>query len=164
MRAYAFRVLPSLPRIDVRAALAEDANRPPVEVDVVQVEPAQFRYPDSGGVEQFEHGLIAQQARGIRARVRFVLSAYATPSERLAAWARVPHARRADEARRWWSATLARGAAFSLGDTQADIEEDPLALRHFVDRLMYEIKRLSGQEYRDQYAGKRERKPETVAA
>ena len=41
--------------------------------------------------------------------------------------------------------------------------DDPLALRTFVDGLMYEIRRLSGQEYRNEYAGKK-RKPEPVAA
>jgi hypothetical protein len=49
-----------------------------------------------------------------------VLAAYATPSQRLAAWARVPHARRADQVRRWWSQTLARGAQFSLGDRETE--------------------------------------------
>jgi 1-acyl-sn-glycerol-3-phosphate acyltransferase len=38
--------------------------------------------------------------------------------------------------------------------------DGPMALRAFVDALMYEIRELSGQDYRDEYAGKkREPKP-----
>jgi len=48
--------------------------------------------------------------------------------------------------------------------TQAEVDEDPMALRVFVDAVMYEIRRLSGQDYRDEYAGKRGKKPEPVAA
>lgn len=44
-----------------------------------------------------------------------------------------------------------------------DVEGDPLRLRVFVDELMYEIRRLSGQDYTDEYAAKR-KKPEPVAA
>lgn len=40
------------------------------------------------------------------------------------------------------------------------IGDDPLVLRTFVDELMFHICELSGQEYRDHYAGK-EPKPET---
>lgn len=42
---------------------------------------------------------------------------------------------------------------------------DPLALRAFVDGLMYDICELSGQDYRDEYADKRRKKqPEPVSA
>ena len=41
-----------------------------------------------------------------------------------------------------------------------DVEADPLALRSFVDALMYEICRLSGQTYRNEYAARRSRPPE----
>ncbi|MCA1830264.1 MAG: 1-acyl-sn-glycerol-3-phosphate acyltransferase [Actinobacteria bacterium] len=44
-----------------------------------------------------------------------------------------------------------------------EVDDGPLALRTFVDSLMYEIRRLSGQEYRDEYAGKK-RERVTVAA
>jgi 1-acyl-sn-glycerol-3-phosphate acyltransferase len=44
--------------------------------------------------------------------------------------------------------------------------DDPLALRTFVDGLMYEICSLSGQEYKDEYADKRskQREPAVSAA
>jgi 1-acyl-sn-glycerol-3-phosphate acyltransferase len=47
-----------------------------------------------------------------------------------------------------------------------EAEADPLALRSFVDGLMFEIRRLSGQEYRDEYADKRakSREPAVVGA
>ncbi|MEX2540075.1 MAG: lysophospholipid acyltransferase family protein [Actinomycetota bacterium] len=62
--------------------------------------------------------------------------------------------------------TLRFGTPISI--TQAEVDDDPLAMRTFVDRLMYEIVQLSGQDYRDHYAG-REPKPqprelETVSA
>lgn len=38
--------------------------------------------------------------------------------------------------------------------------EDPMALRSFVDALMFDIASLSGQEYRDRYA---DRKPKSLA-
>ncbi len=48
------------------------------------------------------------------------------------------------------------------------IGDDPLALRAFVDELMFRICELSGQEYRDQYAGKaakpKERELQPVSA
>ncbi|MGH2760801.1 MAG: lysophospholipid acyltransferase family protein [Actinomycetota bacterium] len=44
------------------------------------------------------------------------------------------------------------------------VDEDPLALRSFVDGLMYEICRLSGQDYRDEYADRKGKPPEPVAA
>jgi 1-acyl-sn-glycerol-3-phosphate acyltransferase len=44
-----------------------------------------------------------------------------------------------------------------------DIEDDPMALRGFVDSLMYEIRSLSGQDYANEYAGKK-REPATAAA
>jgi 1-acyl-sn-glycerol-3-phosphate acyltransferase len=48
--------------------------------------------------------------------------------------------------------------------SRAEVEADPLALRSFVDGVMYEICRLSGQEYRDEYAGKRSKVEEPVVA
>lgn len=48
--------------------------------------------------------------------------------------------------------------------TKDEVEADPLALRTFVDGLMYDIRSLSGQEYRDEYADKRGKKPDTVGA
>jgi 1-acyl-sn-glycerol-3-phosphate acyltransferase len=50
--------------------------------------------------------------------------------------------------------------------THEDAETDPLALRSFVDGLMYEIRHLSGQDYTDEYADKRgkPREPATTAA
>jgi 1-acyl-sn-glycerol-3-phosphate acyltransferase len=48
--------------------------------------------------------------------------------------------------------------------SQADVDSDPLAMRSFVDGLMYEICRLSGQEYRDEYAGKKEKIAEPAVA
>lgn len=47
--------------------------------------------------------------------------------------------------------------------TQEEIDADPLAMRSFVDALMYEICQLSGQEYCDEYADRR-KKPEPVSA
>jgi 1-acyl-sn-glycerol-3-phosphate acyltransferase len=44
-----------------------------------------------------------------------------------------------------------------------DVEGDPIALRSFVDSLMYEIRSLSGQDYSDEYAGKK-REPAVVGA
>ena len=51
---------------------------------------------------------------------RFVLPAYPTPARALAAWARTPHARRVDEARRHWDGEIARGARFELGDPEVE--------------------------------------------
>ncbi len=48
--------------------------------------------------------------------------------------------------------------------TQPEVDADPLAMRSFVDGLMYEICRLSGQEYRDEYAGKRAKTEEPAVA
>jgi 1-acyl-sn-glycerol-3-phosphate acyltransferase len=45
-----------------------------------------------------------------------------------------------------------------------EVGDDPLALRTFVDALMYDICALSGQDYRDEYADKRPKKPEHVHA
>ena len=44
-------------------ALAEDPQHPAVPVDVVDVEPAQLADPDAGGVQQLEHGQVAQAGR-----------------------------------------------------------------------------------------------------
>ena len=50
--------------------------------------------------------------------------------------------------------------------THEEVADDPLALRSFVDGLMYEIRSLSGQDYRDEYADKRKKpaEPAVVAA
>ncbi len=48
--------------------------------------------------------------------------------------------------------------------SQAESEADPLALRAFVDGLMYDIRSMSGQEYRDEYADKKPKRRETVAS
>lgn len=45
--------------------------------------------------------------------------------------------------------------------TQDEVDADPLAMRSFVDGLMYEICRLSGQDYRDEYAD-RKKKPKAT--
>ena len=45
-----------------------------------------------------------------------------------------------------------------------DVTGDPMALRGFVDSLMYEIRRLSGQDYTDEYAGKKREPVVPVAA
>lgn len=47
---------------------------------------------------------------------------------------------------------------------QHEVDDDPLALRSFVDGLMYEIRRLSGQDYRDEYADRKPKPREVVAA
>jgi hypothetical protein len=52
--------------------------------------------------------------------LRLVLPAYPAPSSRLSAWARTPHARRAEETRRAWSALLGRGTRFELGDPEVE--------------------------------------------
>jgi 1-acyl-sn-glycerol-3-phosphate acyltransferase len=44
-----------------------------------------------------------------------------------------------------------------------EVDGDPMALRAFVDSLMYEIRELSGQDYTNEYAGKK-RAPEPAAA
>ena len=51
---------------------------------------------------------------------RVVLSAYPRAAAELAAFARVPHARRASEVRAFWGREAARGTRFELGD--ADVE------------------------------------------
>jgi 1-acyl-sn-glycerol-3-phosphate acyltransferase len=48
--------------------------------------------------------------------------------------------------------------------TTQDVESDPLAMRSFVDGLMFEICRLSGQEYRDEYAGKKAKTEQPAVA
>ena len=44
-------------------ALAEDPQHQPAPVDVVDVEPDQLGDPQPGGVEQLQHGLVAQHQR-----------------------------------------------------------------------------------------------------
>ena len=58
-------------------------------------------------------------------------------------------------------ATLRFGEPMRL--SQAALDESPLAHRTFVDALMYQICHLSGQEYLNEYAGRRP-KPAFVAA
>jgi 1-acyl-sn-glycerol-3-phosphate acyltransferase len=48
--------------------------------------------------------------------------------------------------------------------SQDDVDDDPLALRSFVDGLMYEIRRLSEQDYRNEYADRKTKPREVVAA
>jgi len=48
--------------------------------------------------------------------------------------------------------------------TQDEVDADPLAMRSFVDALMYEICRLSGQDYCDEYADKRAKPREPAIA
>lgn len=48
--------------------------------------------------------------------------------------------------------------------TQDEVDADPLTFRTFVDALMYDIRTLSGQEYRDEYADKRAKSRQVVAA
>jgi 1-acyl-sn-glycerol-3-phosphate acyltransferase len=57
--------------------------------------------------------------------------------------------------------TLRFGEPMSV--SKSEVADEPMALRHFVDGLMYQIRHLSGQDYRDEYSGKR-KKPEPVAA
>lgn len=45
-----------------------------------------------------------------------------------------------------------------------DQDGDPLALRTFVDGLMYDICSLSGQDYKDEYADKRSKPRESVTS
>jgi hypothetical protein len=53
-----------------------------------------------------------------------VLPAYPTPGPALAAFARVPHARRAAWVRAYWNAELGRGARFRLGDPEVEAALD----------------------------------------
>lgn len=49
--------------------------------------------------------------------------------------------------------------------SRQDVEADPLSLRSFTDALMFEICRLSGQEYKDTYADRRSKpREEAVVA
>ena len=53
------------------------------------------------------------------------------------------------------------GAPRKIDENGAD--GDPMVLRSFVDELMFDIRALSGQQYVDEYAGKKEKKPALVA-
>jgi 1-acyl-sn-glycerol-3-phosphate acyltransferase len=54
---------------------------------------------------------------------------------------------------------------FGTPHTFADDQDgDPLALRTFVDGLMYDICSLSGQDYKDEYADKRSKPREAVTS
>ncbi len=57
--------------------------------------------------------------------------------------------------------TVRFGTPHSFADDQ---QGDPLALRTFVDGLMYDICSLSGQEYKDEYADKRSKSRESVSS
>jgi hypothetical protein len=59
-------------------------------------------------------------APGATRTIRFILPAYATPARVLEAWGRVPHERRAGEARSYWTEALARGTRFELGDPDVE--------------------------------------------
>jgi 1-acyl-sn-glycerol-3-phosphate acyltransferase len=54
--------------------------------------------------------------------------------------------------------TIRFGEARKIGTS-----DDPLALRSFVDELMFDIRELSGQDYRDEYADRRAKR-ELVSA
>ena len=43
------------------------------------------------------------------------------------------------------------------------VEDDPLALRQFVDELMYDIRSLSGQEYKNEYADRKTKPKQLVS-
>lgn len=59
-------------------------------------------------------------APGASREERFVLSAYPVETRTLAAWARVPHAQRVSDARRYWIRAVERGTRFALGDTTVE--------------------------------------------
>ena len=60
----------------------------------------------------------AMLAPGASREWRLVLAAHAMGREALERWARVPHARRADEVRRYWERETGRGTRFELGDRE----------------------------------------------
>jgi hypothetical protein len=59
-------------------------------------------------------------APGATRSLRLALPTYPATARALARWARVPHERRAAEARRHWETEVARGARFSLGDPEVE--------------------------------------------
>ena len=59
-------------------------------------------------------------AGGQEAVSDFVLPAYPTPSNVLARWSRVPHERRVEEVRRYWTGEVERGTRFALGDPEVE--------------------------------------------
>ena len=59
-------------------------------------------------------------APGATRSLRLALPTYPATARALARWARVPHERRAAEARRYWETEVARGARFSLGDPEVE--------------------------------------------
>ncbi len=59
-------------------------------------------------------------APGATRSLRLVLPTYPGTARALARWARVPHARRATEARTYWEREVARGARFDLGDPEVE--------------------------------------------
>ncbi len=59
-------------------------------------------------------------APGATRTVRLVLPTYAGVEKELARWARVPHERRCEAARRHWRAEVSRGATFALGDPEVE--------------------------------------------
>lgn len=80
--------------------------------------------PAHGWVEGGASGAFARRSwrlePGGSAVLRLVLPAYPVPGTRLAAWARTPHARRAEETRRAWGALLERATGFELGDPEVE--------------------------------------------
>jgi hypothetical protein len=59
-------------------------------------------------------------APGATHSLRLALPTYPATARELARWARVPHERRAAEARRHWETEVARGTRFSLGDAAVE--------------------------------------------
>jgi len=59
-------------------------------------------------------------APGATRSVRLALPTYPATARALAHWARIPHERRAAEARRHWATEVARGVRFSLGDPEVE--------------------------------------------
>ncbi len=108
-----------------------DSTPPFVAADAPEAPGGGFRWgPTSGG--ETVHAFAAQSASDGTGRLawtlppggsrvaRFILPAYPTPSRALAAWAKVPHQRRAAEVRRYWEDALARGTDFTLGDREVE--------------------------------------------
>jgi hypothetical protein len=65
-------------------------------------------------------GLHWTLAPGASGSARLVLPAYPATESALARWAESPHQRRVEEARRYWTSEVERGARFSLGDPEVE--------------------------------------------
>jgi hypothetical protein len=80
--------------------------------------------PEGGRASLETHGAEAvlqwTLAPGSSGVGRLVLPAYAMTGTELARWARTPHERMTADARRYWTAEVARGATFSLGDPEVE--------------------------------------------